>query len=72
MPKPTMKGSGEAYQSWNSDQATATTVMARAVKPDGLRPPVSASATSCSRSTGVAPGAVGLSAIVSPADECFS
>ena len=28
MPKPSMNGSGEAYQSWNSDHATATAVIA--------------------------------------------
>ena len=55
MPNPNMKGSGEAYQSWNSDQQTATTMIALAVSPDGLRPPVSASATSSSRSTFVGP-----------------
>src|SRR5262245_54557490 len=45
-----MKGSGEAYHSWNSDQLTATAMMALAATPPGLRPPMSASATSCSRS----------------------
>jgi hypothetical protein len=50
MPMPNVKGSGEAYQIWKSDQAMATAVMIVAVNPVGLRPPVSASATSCSSS----------------------
>ena len=31
-----MNGSGEAYQSWNSDQATATAVIALAARPGRL------------------------------------
>ncbi|MGF6228834.1 hypothetical protein QFZ27_002789 [Inquilinus ginsengisoli] len=56
-PKPTRKGRGEAYHSWNSDQAMATTASSAAAAPAGLRPPVSASATSCSSSAlGCSPG----------------
>jgi hypothetical protein len=51
MPKPKVKGSGEAYQSWNSAQAMETAKITAAVTPVGLRPPVSVSATSfCSDS----------------------
>ena len=51
MPKPKTNGSGEAYQSWNSDQAIATAGQSgrRDARP-ALRPPVSASATSSSSS----------------------
>src|SRR5688572_19104097 len=49
-PMPKTKGSGDANQSWNSDHATATAVSAVAAMPIGFRPPVSASATSASRS----------------------
>ena len=55
MPNPNTNGSGEAYQSWNSDQQMATTMIARAAIPDGLRPPVSDSATSSSSSALVGP-----------------
>src|SRR5262245_64522287 len=55
MPKPSMNGSGDAYQSWNTDQAMAAAVMTRAATPPGLRPPTSASATRCPRSTGLPP-----------------
>ena len=44
---PSEKGRGEAIQSWNKDQASATINKSFAVKPVGLRPPVSASATIC-------------------------
>ena len=46
-PKPRTNGSGEAYQSWNSDQPIATPKISLPGKPLSLRPPVSASATSC-------------------------
>ena len=52
MPKPNANGSGEAYQSWNSAQASETVKMIWAVTPVGLRPPVSASATSCCSASG--------------------
>src|SRR5262245_6381881 len=68
MPKPSMKGSGEAYQSWNSDQAIATSMIALAAMPPGLRPPTSASATSRSRSTGLPPTLGGLFVIIRPPD----
>src|SRR5262245_9915614 len=54
MPKPSVNGSGEAYQSWKSDQATATPAMSAAAKPSGLRPPMSASWASSRTSTGLA------------------
>ncbi len=44
---PSENGSGEAIQSWNSDQASAVIITNFATMPVGLRPPVSASATSC-------------------------
>src|SRR5437868_3364131 len=47
MPKPKVNGSGDAYQSWNSDQPTATAKMNLPVAPGTLRPPVSDSATIC-------------------------
>ncbi len=51
------EGQGEAYHSWNSDQAMATPASSVAAAPAGLRPPVSASATSCSSSAlGCSPG----------------
>ena len=49
---PSAKGSGEAYQSWNSAQASDTAKIRPAVSPRGLRPPVSLSATSCCRASG--------------------
>jgi hypothetical protein len=46
-----VKGSGDAYQSWNSAQASDTVNSSAAVAPVGFRPPVSESATSfCSAS----------------------
>jgi hypothetical protein len=64
MPNPNAKGSGEAYQSWNKDQAMATALMRVATAPVGLRPPVSASATSCSSSAeGARVAAFGCSGI---------
>src|SRR5688572_24116474 len=47
---PSTNGSGDAYQSWNVDQATASRNSRRRATPAGLRPPVSDSATSCSSS----------------------
>ncbi len=35
-PKPSVNGSGEAYQSWNSDQAMARPVSSRPTAPPGL------------------------------------
>src|SRR5688572_28704526 len=46
-PQPISKGSGEAYQSCQSDHATATEKMLFPAMPAAARPPVSASATSC-------------------------
>ena len=40
-----MKGSGEAYQSWNSDQAIAVQSRILPAAPAGWRAPVSTSAT---------------------------
>src|SRR5688572_32956475 len=51
MPQFTMKGRGEAYQSWYTDQATAIQNTSAPEKPPSLRPPVSASATICCRSS---------------------
>ncbi len=51
IPKPKVNGSGEAYQSWKSAHASATVKISFAVRPTGLRAPVSALATSsCSAS----------------------
>ena len=48
---PNVNGSGDAYQSWNSAHASATAKISFAVKPAGLRAPVSTLATSsCSAS----------------------
>ncbi len=48
---PKVNGNGDAYQNWNSAQASATPKMIFAVMPPGLRAPVSAFATSsCSAS----------------------
>ena len=44
---PSEKGSGDAIQSWNSDQAKAVYITTLAAIPLGLRPPVSASSTIC-------------------------
>ncbi len=52
MPKPSAKGSGEAYQYWNSAQASATANSRCLTRPRGWRPPVSESATSCCRASG--------------------
>src|SRR5688572_21898606 len=52
MPKPRTNGSGEAYQSWKSEQPTATQKMSWPTGPPTLRPPVSASATICCSSSG--------------------
>ena len=52
MPTPKVKGSGEAYQSWNSAQASDTAKITVAATPVGLRAPVSASATSCCSASG--------------------
>jgi len=50
-PTPTMKGSGEAIHSWNSDQTSAVPEIRYATGLAGLRPPVSDEATrSCSDS----------------------
>src|SRR5688572_30554918 len=46
-PQPKLNGNGDAYQSWNSDQPTATAKISLPTAPPTLRPPVSASATSC-------------------------
>ncbi len=43
-----MKGSGDAYQSWNRDQASAAPRMISVATRPGLRPPVSADETSSS------------------------
>ncbi len=45
--QPNSNGSGEAYQSWNSDQATATAKISLPAMPPASRPPRSASATIC-------------------------
>ena len=50
MPQFSANGSGEAYQSWNTDQISAPTASVAPAMPPTLRPPRSASATSCSRS----------------------
>ena len=52
-PTPSANGNGDAYQSWNRLQPTATHSTSAATAPAGLRPPVSASATSCCRSASV-------------------
>jgi len=44
---PSANGSGLAYQSWNADHASATSIRAVATGPVGFRPPVSDSATIC-------------------------
>ena len=48
-PKPIMKGSGLAIQSWNSDQMIATIMMNLVIGADGLRPPVSEDATTVAK-----------------------
>src|SRR5690349_17440298 len=58
-------GSGDAYQSWNSAQQSAMTKIRRLTGPDGLRAPVSASATRVSSVSREAVGAV-LSLILRP------
>ncbi len=60
---PSEKGSGEAIQSWNSDQASAVSITIFATTPVGLRPPVSASATSCLSCSSDSPDAVSFSVI---------
>ena len=45
-PKRRMKGSGDAYHSWNSAQASAVPKISCLAKPVGSRRPVSTSATS--------------------------
>ncbi|MCY1376745.1 hypothetical protein D9M68_887020 [compost metagenome] len=54
---PRLNGSGEAIQSWNTDQASATASSIRLIQGPGERPPVSLSATSWLTSTS---GAVGV------------
>src|SRR5690606_33435143 len=49
MPKLNANGNGEAYHSWNRDQAMAPQKRTAPVIPPTLRPPRSTSATSCSR-----------------------
>ncbi|MEZ5904497.1 MAG: hypothetical protein R3C69_05100 [Geminicoccaceae bacterium] len=44
-PNRSMNGSGEAIQSWKSDQASAVRKRSLPVGPSGLRAPVSAAAT---------------------------
>jgi hypothetical protein len=46
MPNPRAKGSGDAYQSWNSAQAMETPKIVRPAAPRAWRAPVSALATS--------------------------
>ena len=51
IPTPNVNGSGDAYQNWNSAQASATLKMTLAGMPTGFRAPVSTLATSsCSAS----------------------
>jgi hypothetical protein len=50
MPQLNEKGSGDAYQSWKNDQASAPAASVAPAMPPALRPPRSTSATSCSRS----------------------
>ncbi|CSC70106.1 Uncharacterised protein [Vibrio cholerae] len=53
-PKSKIKGSGEAYQSWKSDQQSGTNQSTRPGSPLGARAPVSACATiSCTSCDGV-------------------
>ena len=52
-PKFSLYGSGDAYQSWNSAHASETTNMMVLLRPTGLRPPVSASATMVSSTSRV-------------------
>ena len=61
-----MKGSGEAYQSWNSDQAIATHSSTCPAVPAGARAPVSLCATSSCRaaSSGRCSGAARWSVMV--------
>jgi hypothetical protein len=54
-PKPSMNGIGEANQSWNSDQDSATSMSAVSTPPERMRPPVSAEATSSSSSAWLSP-----------------
>ncbi len=51
-PKRSTKGSGEAYQSWNSAQASAVPKISCLAKPAGSRRPVSTSATSSCNAAG--------------------
>ena len=51
MAKFSMKGSGEAIHSWNSDQHRATPRISLPTKPGGVRAPVSDEATSSSSSS---------------------
>jgi hypothetical protein len=62
MPKPKTNGSGDAYQSWNSAQASETVKMIWAVTPVGLRAPVSVSATSCCSASGAFSMSVAMAA----------
>ncbi len=65
-PMPITNGSGEAYQSWNSDQKTAVKRRICAAIPVGLRPPVSASATSCSSSDGISVAVAAVLSVIAP------
>src|SRR5690606_36040110 len=58
MPQFKAKGSGEAYQSWNSDHSSAPSASVAPAMPPAWRPPRSTSATSCSRSAVVVDGSV--------------
>ena len=64
MPTPKVKGSGDAYQSWNSAQASDTAKMMPAVTPVGWRPPVSVSATSFCRASGAFSMSVAMRAVL--------